>query len=200
MNIDTLKRADGTFRKANVGDIKRMLSADHVTHIQTERGTIAIRPGRRAVDSNPENAERGWTVDRAVAGGRLQSKWFRHGEQVRLIRAVILFLNGTLHGFEAGHDCVVYANQADRDAYVLAVLGQQVLVEYEMPAGTTALVLYSAIGNMLTRIKTIPHLALGQRWVDAIHEQGYAHLWIGKGQRRQSHEPVPLPPASGVAA
>lgn len=194
MNIDTLKRRDGTYRKATVSDIKRMLSAEHVTHIQTERGTIAIRPGERmiAIGGVPE---RGWTVDRAVAGttDRSQSKFFRRGEQVRLIRAVILFLNGSLHQFEAGHDTVVYANQADRDAYVLAVRGEQVLVEYEMPAGTSSLVLMAACGNQLTRIKTIPHRTLRQDWVNAIHEQGYAHLWIGRGQRMPAHTFFPLP-------
>ena len=188
MNIDKLKSASGTYRKATVGDIKQMLSAGHVTHIQTERGTIAIRPG---ID---KDQRRGWMVDRAVEGiaNREQTKWFSRDEQVRLVRDVILFLNGTLHSFEAGDDCVVEANQGIRDAYVLAVIGDELLVEYEMPAGTSSLVLFSAVGNMLTRINTVPHKTLPQRWVNAIHNQGYAHLWIGMGQR--SRVSIPLPP------
>jgi hypothetical protein len=200
MNIDTLKRKDGTYRSASVSDIKRMLSAGHVTHIQTARGTIAIRPGTRAraipagfvvvIKGIPD---RGWTVDRAVAGitDRSQSKWFKVGEQVRLMRCVIRFLNGTMHSFEAGDSTTVEANQGERDAHVLAVLGEQVLVEYEMPAGTTALVLFAACGNMLTRIKTIPHNQLSQSWIDAIHDQGWGCLWVGMGQRM--HEAMPLP-------
>lgn len=192
MNIDTLKRADGSYRKATVGDIKKMLSAEHVTHIQTERGTIAIRPYTRTVEDNGP----GWTVDRAPNGitDHTQTKQFaRRGQTVRLIRNVLRFLNGSLHQFEAGDDITVESNQANRDAYVLAVLGEQVLVEYEMPAGTSALVLFAAMGDMLTRIKTIPHLGLSQSWIDAIHDQGHDHLWIGMGQRRPAREPVALP-------
>lgn len=201
MNIDTLKRPDGTYRRATVSDIKRMLSSEHVCHIQSERGTIAIRPGQRLLVPKPNRqllaptTERGWEVDRVSSShDRAQSKWFRRGEQQRLIRAVLVFLNGSLHHFEAGHDVTVYANQADRDAYVLAVKGQQVLIEYEMPGGTSALVLMSATGDQLTRIKTFPHRALPQHWINAIHEQGYAHLWIGRGQRTDGE--IALPPAA----
>lgn len=192
MNIDTLKRADGSYRKATVGDIKKMLSAEHVTHLQNQFGdVIAIRPGRMRIDGS---LVLGWTVDRAPSGHTESSKFFkRRGEQVRLIRNVFRFLNGSLHQFKAGDDTLVYSNQANRDAYVLAVLGEQVLIEYEMPAGTTALVLYAAMGEMLTHIKTIPHLGLSQSWIDAIHDQGHAHLWIGMGQRRPAREPVALP-------
>ena len=190
MNIDTL-RVGSKYRNATVNDIKRMLGAGHVTHIQTERGTIAIRPFSRDIDGDA-----GWTVDRAVAGitDHGQSKQFKRGQQQRIIRAAILFLNGTLHSFEAGDDVIVEANQGERDASVLAVRGEQVLVEYEMPAGTTALVLFAACGNMLTRIKTIPHKSLSQDWVDAIHDQGWSTLWVGRGQR--SPQRIKLPPHS----
>lgn len=186
MNIDTLKRKDGTYATAQVSHIKRMMAAGHVTHIQTERGTIAIRPGEH-------RGNKGWFVDRAVAGitDKDQQRFFKRGEQVRLMRNAIRFLNGVLHSLEAGYDCTVYANQGERDANVLAVKGEQVLVEYEMPAGTSSLVLMAACGNELHRIKTYPHSSLPQHWIDAIHDQGWGSLWIGNGQR--THGTIPLP-------
>ena len=33
----------------------------------------------------------------------------------------------------------VHVNQSDREGYVLAVIGSEALIEYEMPKGTTAL-------------------------------------------------------------
>lgn len=189
MNIDTL-RTGSKYRHATAKDIRKMLGAGHVTHIQTERGTIAIRPFSRDIDGDA-----GWTVDRAVAGitDHGQSKQFKRGEQQRIIRAALVFLNGELHSFEAGDDTTIFSNQAEREAYVLAVRGEQVLIEYEMPAGTSALVLMSAMGNELKRIKTIPHQALSQDWVDAIRDQGNSYLWIGNGQRTHG---IPLPPHS----
>lgn len=178
MNIDTLRCESGAYRSAKVGDIIKMLRADHVTHLQTSRGTIAIRPQRRP-------AGKGWTVDRAVSGitDRTQTKWFNRNEQRRLIKAVLMFLNGKLHSFEATDDVIVESNQAGRDGYVLAVQGNRVLVEYEMPAGTSALVFFEAVGDQLYRLNTVPHRKLSQAWINRIHEQGGADYWIGKGQR-----------------
>lgn len=198
MNIDTLRRPDGTYRQATARDIRRMLAAGHVTHIQTARGTIAIRPGTQAIvrrhgDEFGPTREVGWTVDRAVAGitDREQSKWFPRQDANRLVRACLLFLNGILHAYAAGDSVEVEANQGTRDGYVLAVRGNRVLVEYEMPAGTSALVFFEAIGEELHRLNTVPHRSLGAEWCESIREQDAAHLWIGRGQR--SAHPIPMP-------
>lgn len=193
MNIETLKCASGAYRSAKVGDILKMLRADHVTHLQTSRGTIAIRPG--VIKLPFDDVQRGWTVDRSTGNAavdRTQSKWFTRQEQRRLIKAVLMFLNGKLHSFEATDDVIVEANQAGRDGYVLAVIGNRVLVEYEMPAGTSALVFFEAVGDQLYRLNTVPHRNLNQTWIDAMHDQGGADYWIGKGQRMSYAMEVPV--------
>ena len=184
MNIDTLKTSSGAYFPARHRDIVRMLGAEHATHIQTGRGTIAIRPGSRTQDGREV---KGWTVDRAVSGitNRSQSKFFTRQEQRRVIKVALLFLNGKHHFWRATDYVQWWANQAQRDGRVLAVNGNEVLIEYEMPAGTSALVLCDGLGETLRAKRTIPHCKLSREWIDCIHEQGAAAYWIGHGQRMQ---------------
>ena len=193
MNIDTLRKADGTYHRADFRHVRRMfLNEQGATHLQVDSNVIAVRPGEQLVDGE---RVRGWTVDRCPNGIRGSSKFFNANEMSRAIRACLVFLNGQAHSFTAGDSTSWTANQGERDASVLAVIGDEVLIEYEMPGttngrSTSALVLCRGLGRTLTSIRNYPHAKLPQKWVDAIHEQGWASLWIGLGQR--SSEPVPL--------
>jgi hypothetical protein len=71
------------------------------------------------------------------------------------------------------------ANQGEREALVLAVRGDKMLVEYEMPAGSTALRLLSVEGN--DRGRPIPYRNVSVVWLKAIVEAG--QTWTGKPQQ-----------------
>jgi hypothetical protein len=62
---------------------------------------------------------------------------------------------------KVGSSTTVHANQGDRDATVLAVLGDEVLLEYEMPAGKTFL----RIENFVTGVhRSVSQLGLPKKW------------------------------------
>jgi hypothetical protein len=94
MNIDTLRNSDGTFRNAMYTDIVRCLNADHTTHLQTDRGTMAFRPCT-------VNAEDGFNVSRCVPGQQQQTKFFSGSDRNRIIRAALRFLNGSANSYWA---------------------------------------------------------------------------------------------------
>lgn len=75
----------------------------------------------------------------------------------------------------------VYSNQADREATVLAVIGDEILVEYEMPAGSTAMLQFTVLGGELRKRKNVAYNTCPKRWIAAMVEQGME--WIGAGQR-----------------
>lgn len=70
-------------------------------------------------------------------------------------------------------------NQGDRDAVVLAVRGDQALVEYVMPKGTTGLRILSADGDDNGR--TVSYTALSTDWLKAIVAADAT--WLGRPQQ-----------------
>lgn len=85
----------------------------------------------------------------------------------------------------------VYSNQAMRDATVLAVLGDDILIEYEMPAGSTALLQYTVRGGELSAMKNVNYNTCPKRWINEMRAENMD--WIGRGQRM--HKPLPFPVA-----
>ena len=57
----------------------------------------------------------------------------------------------------------VFRNQGDRDARIVSYFGKMVLIEYEMPNGTTALNILSPDGSY----KTLPYhkLQTSKKWL-----------------------------------
>lgn len=74
----------------------------------------------------------------------------------------------------------VDVNQGARDAYVLAVIGNEALIEYEMPAGTTALWVIKADRAEPHKIRNVSYKSCPRKWLDAIEEAGLQ--WEGNGQ------------------
>lgn len=74
----------------------------------------------------------------------------------------------------------VDVNQGMRDAYVLAVIGDEALIEYEMPAGTTALWVIRAGDPDAHKIRNLSYRACPQKWLDAMDEA--CTIWEGNGQ------------------
>lgn len=76
----------------------------------------------------------------------------------------------------------LHINQGWRDATVLAVRRELGLVEYEMPAGTTALlvVTFDEDGEPLSQ-KSVTYRRLSKAWLQAIVYDG--REWIGRPQQ-----------------
>lgn len=178
MNIDTLKKADGTFRLCSQGVARRALATNHVTHLQRDDRTVAMR--KSEIDGVFF-----FTLDfsnRTEYQTRILSK---------AADKVVFFLNQGLHDWQANDALSVFVNQAEREATVLAVIGAMVLVEYEMPAGTTAMLLFDATYYELRGRRNVAYSTCPLRWIKAMQDADME--WLGMGQRRPANQPLPMP-------
>ena len=66
----------------------------------------------------------------------------------------------------------VHVNQGVRQAYVLAVLGDEALIEYEMPKGTTALWVIRRYHPQPACLRVISYRTCPKKWLDAIEAAG----------------------------
>ena len=86
------------------------------------------------------------------------------------------------------HDSLeIWSNQADREAYVLAVDGDNILIEYSMPAGSTAMLQYTVRGGKLCAMKNVSYNACPKYWIELMRANDIE--WDGHGQRGS----VPFP-------
>ena len=83
---------------------------------------------------------------------------------------------------EPNETVLVYVNQAEREGYVLAVLENEALIEYEMPKGTTALRIVPADNIDAYPYKSPSYLTLSAKWIVAMYEQGTLENMIGNPQ------------------
>ena len=85
--------------------------------------------------------------------------------------------------YEAGDQIEVTRNQGKREAVVLAVIDDEVLIEYTMPKGTTALnfTTCAAIENDQENYKAVSYRNVPVKWLKAIVEEGLE--WVGYDQR-----------------
>ena len=84
---------------------------------------------------------------------------------------------------EAGDETSVHRNQGEREAIVLAVDPErgEALIEYEMPAGTTALSVISWQGD--SPGPSVSYATVSKAWIRRMHQQGTKD-WQGRCQRR----------------
>lgn len=69
----------------------------------------------------------------------------------------------------------VYRNQANREAYLYAVIGERALIEYEMPNGSSAL---NFVSTHDTRdYRPVSYGALSKKWATAVIEQSGIKDW-----------------------
>lgn len=226
MSIDTLRQKAGGYRPASYQDISRALDAGHTEHLQTERGTIAIRPYK--IDEVRVNKRTGEPQFPGEAVGKnvlieFYRPGFQHGEEEQhrgpisglyicdLIAWIFERLNGSLDTWYTPGDCIdVWANQAEREGYVLATIGSEIILEYEMPGTTSqwgynrrtgqyrhpaepssALRIQDTIGlEQVGAYKAVSYNRVPRKWLDAIRAAGSTE-WIGMGQR--SRERIPFP-------
>lgn len=210
-NIDALRNKDGNYRRAGANFIKGALECGHTAHLQTGRGTVAFRPYkidevRVRKDGTQyfpgEKVGQNWLVEFYPTG-------HNPGDEIRLYSNnkidLIRFAYGHLNGEQkacasSGDATSTWSNQANREADVLAVIGEEVLIEYEMPGTTngretSSLRVIKQIGILeYGAYKSYSYRNLPKRWINAMHEQG-TEDWIGMGQTES--EPVPFPNKRG---
>jgi hypothetical protein len=100
--------------------------------------------------------------------------------QLRLITRCgrVAFPDYQMHEFEeefrweVGDRVTVNVNQGDRDAYVVAVVGTEAMIEYEMPGGTSALWVINAGRPHPCKIRGYSYKSLPRKWRQAIEEAG----------------------------
>lgn len=213
MSIDTLRKIDGTYRRASYKNIKKMLIGYHTDHLKTELGTVAFRPftGQRENYRGKMEATKCVTIDRDTrAPGETtegESKDFvLRDEMNEAIRYAFEYLNGSLDTWwTPGDDIDVWANQGRREGCILATVGDEAILEYEMPGTistwkvgnrimgncTSALRIITTIGfDQVGGYKSVSYKAVPKKWIAAIRESGQTE-WIGMGQR--SLERIPFP-------
>jgi hypothetical protein len=182
------------------------LSCGHTEHLQTEHGIIAIRP--LSVKDGTGRSTLTWLIDfydRSTDKPEdRDNNSQRFVNKLAAIRHILTSLNGEMPMPSLGpNDTVdVWANQAEREGCVLAVIGCEVLIEYEMP-GTTATwggvthkqtsalrVVQMIQDKVVGNYKTMSYNTVPKRWLQAIREAGTTE-WLGMGQRCTSRIPFP---------
>jgi hypothetical protein len=101
--------------------------------------------------------------------------------------------------YEANDHVTVWANQADREGYVLAVIDDQALIEYEMPkSGMTAMwIISSDASGEIQKIRNISYAqalkTMGKKrdWIAAMWDAGT--VWDGCHLYGWGHH-IPFPP------
>lgn len=185
-NIDALKNKDGTFRRADYGWIKGAMECGHTAHLQTDLGVVAFRPFK-----DPGSLMRQWRLDfygpyqDDIANRDSENAMFHATEKIDLIRWAFEHLNGSMDTWMEPNDGIdVWANQAEREGYVLATIGDQVLLEYEMPGSTakygrfpakpwTALRVIQTIGDHpVGGYRSVSYNSIPKKWLAAIKEAG----------------------------
>jgi hypothetical protein len=84
----------------------------------------------------------------------------------------------------AGDSLDVWINQGHREALVLGVIGDQMIVEYEMPAGTTAMLVMNRDESGWA--KSVSYKTCPKKWIEAIRK-GQAG-WSGISQSGQTYD------------
>ena len=82
--------------------------------------------------------------------------------------------------YKSGQRISIWVNQGERDAWVLCTLEDQIIVEYEMPSGTTALnILQNAVDVKF--VKSVSYKSCPKKWIQAIRDG--VGSWEGICQR-----------------
>jgi hypothetical protein len=192
-NIDALRREDGTYALADRRLVSGALRTEHVTHLQRDHRTVAMRRSVIPADTS-QRFERPDKVLYTVDYSNRICQQFDRLEQA--IDAVMDWLNQGEHEYAANDFLRVHCNQAWREATVLAVLGDTILIEGEMPGTTsrretTFLRTYNVALGDLRGMRSVNYNTVPRKWINEMRAQDMD--WIGMGQRMT--QPLPFPRA-----
>lgn len=215
MNVDTLKvnnsegKWSGAYRQATIRDIASAVDICGVTHLESYNEELECRvvvAMRRC--SKPNTYMLDTVIDEMVKG-RNRLRWrapmrnlpTQYGlSRSEIISKVYRLLNGKeCVPFVPFNDLYVWVNQANREAEVLAVIGNEMLVEYSMPAGTTAMLICSIFEEKDARLlpkkgrmgTNCSYIKIPKKWLKAMWAAGTS--WEGRSQRASTQSPIPFP-------
>ena len=82
--------------------------------------------------------------------------------------------------YRCGNWLSIFVNQGLRDAWILGIIGDQMIVEYEMPSGTTALTIFNTHKQAIEYVRSVSYKSCPKIWIQAIKDgQGE---WQGNSQ------------------
>jgi hypothetical protein len=84
--------------------------------------------------------------------------------------------------WKPGDTFTININQGDREAMVLAVIGRQCLIEYAMPAGSTALQIVTEGDEQ--RGRSVSYPTVPTKWLRAIVDDGQEWEGVPQGGKR----------------
>ncbi len=210
-NIDALRNDmfPGGYADASAKLIRGALDCGHTAHLQTRHGVLAFRPYTiDEIRTRPDGTQyfpgeavgHNWLLEFYPNGDREGMQQWRGRSKRAAVKFAYEQLNQRPHRFTRNGMYVSwFANQARRDAEVLCVIDDEVLIEYTMPGTTngretSALVLCRGEADRLHHVRNYTHRKLPLRYIRAMHEQGTTD-WIGLGQRET--DAVPFPSTQG---
>jgi hypothetical protein len=82
--------------------------------------------------------------------------------------------------WKVGDYLEVFVNQGVRPASIIAVLGDEALLEYEMPRGSTAMWVILKNRHDAPCVRNVSYRACPKKWLKAIEDSGLP--WTGNGQ------------------
>jgi len=199
MSIDTLRKSDGSYSAASYRTIKSTVHAGHTEHLQTERGVAVFHPytptntGRPGImiDWRPTMAD-----GTSLCTDKECEVFDLKAQGTDSIRWAYERLNGSLDtDLVPNTPYSVFANQAVREGCVLAVIGDEALIEYEMPGRhgpvTSALRIQRFIGDQpVGDYRSVSYHNVPKKWLAAIRAAGMTD-WLGMGQRTTTRIPFP---------
>jgi hypothetical protein len=99
-------------------------------------------------------------------------------------------------GWQPGDVFTKVINQGPRECEVLAKLGNEVMVEYEMPAGGTSLFIMPAKTSDIDKLrhhsggyKNVSYSSIPTKWLEALVKEDVN--WIGNPQQSRKNPPTP---------
>lgn len=189
MDVDTLIKEDGTFRLCKLHDATMALSAEYVTHLSRTDDGVTRVVGMRKSFVHGEGYR--YTVEFASTAWRWINTINTYGSLGPARDDVVAFLNWGAHEYRANDAITYWSNQAHREATVLAVIEDEIILEYEMPAGTSALVKCNVRYGDLRGRTNYSYNAVPRKWLMAILGADMTN-WIGMGQRSIVRIPFPI--------
>lgn len=188
-----IQKTVGNMARRTAEQAVRQAKAQGIEHVSNERGaTIAIRHSVIETEMTSVVTGKGSGIMRDENFYTLSFNDKRPDEQVTFYpaaRIIMDYFSDDSMPYYANDSITEFVNQGERDGWVLAVIGNEMLIEYEMPAGSTAMVYYLIKNGEHTNRRTISYATCPKRWIAAMREAKMT--WVGMGQRACRAYPFP---------
>jgi len=179
---------------AATGDLRRaFVSYPKKEQERKDKIAIAMFRAQRAIERS-----------RRIAAAELKTLENAHAAAISENRARDLQarIDTYGHDYDVNDSITVWSNQAEREGTVLALIGNEIIVEYEMPGTTSKWAGHPAAPTSALRImrfengkevgayKSVSYRNVPKKWLTAIKDAGMTD-WIGMSQASTTRIPFP---------